>query len=71
MRGSSSSNLLDVSFQGLTLGEMMALKHALEAYKEVSPVGADVDCYMQNGLDEVGINFDTYIIGQPLKVDRK
>lgn len=40
----------DVSFSGLTAGEVLSIKHALEA--SGSPVASDVLAYLNNGVAE-------------------
>lgn len=37
----------------LTAGELLALRHALESYATVSPVGSDVLAYTLNGLNNI------------------
>lgn len=46
------SFLYSVKFNKLTQGEVLALKHALESYAEVSPVCEDVRQYLTTALAE-------------------
>lgn len=46
----------DVKFSGLTAGEVMSMKHALENYAEISAVAKDVSAYLNNGLQESGLD---------------
>lgn len=46
----NASETYKVVFDGLTRGELMALRNALEYYG--SPVGADVYMYLNNALVE-------------------
>ncbi len=48
-------NVVKVKFD-LTLGESLALKHALEEYSSKSPVGGDVCCYLSNAWIREGID---------------
>ncbi len=49
------NNLYKVELN-LTQGEVLSLKHALEAYAEISPVGSDVNSYLQYEIR----NFDEF-----------
>lgn len=51
-----TSNQYDVSFAGLTAGEVLSIKFALEARGEVSPVARDVSAYLNTALLESGID---------------
>ena len=47
-----TSNQYDVLFSGLTAGEVMSIKYALEGRAEVSAVASDVSTYLNNGIQE-------------------
>ena len=49
-RDKKNDNIYNVSFANLTLGEVMAMKNALELYAASSPVCADVFAYFNNGV---------------------
>lgn len=46
------SQTYKVTYDGLTKGELLAMKHALEEYAEKSRVGVDVCAYFTNALFE-------------------
>ncbi len=52
-------NNWNVSFKGITLGMVFAMKRALELYKEQSPVGADVHAFLAAAMERGNINYDT------------
>ena len=49
-RDKKNDNIYTVNFANLTLGEVMAMKNALELYSEHSPVCKDVFAYFNNGV---------------------
>lgn len=49
-RDKKNENIYSVTFANLTYGEVMAMKNALAAYGEVSPVCKDVLAYFNNGV---------------------
>jgi len=51
-KSNNSHNLYKVTYE-LTSGELLALRHALEAYAKVSPVGSDVYSYTINALASI------------------
>lgn len=46
----TSDNYPYVVAMALTKGELLALKHALEGYGEVSPVGRTLSAYLEHAL---------------------
>jgi len=49
-----TDNQYDLSFSGLTAGEVLSIKYALEGRAEVSAVAADMATHLNNGLKEFG-----------------
>ena len=47
----TKDNRINVNMTGFTLGQIMALKHALDQYAKVSPVAEDVQCFLQQEID--------------------
>lgn len=46
------SHTYDVSFTGLTVGQILSLKNALEKHREFSPVADDMLAFLNNGIAE-------------------
>lgn len=47
-----TDNQYDVLFSGLTAGEVLSIKYAMEARAEVSAVASDVSTHLNNGIQE-------------------
>lgn len=43
---------ITLSLNGITRGELLALRHALESYSKFSPVGDDVRMYVTNAVTD-------------------
>jgi len=52
-----TDNIIDIHMH-LTLGEALAVKHALERYKEISYVAKDVYEYLDQAEKRIGIILD-------------
>lgn len=49
-KNKKTSNQYDVSFSGLTAGEVISIKYALETRARISSVASDVSDYLNNAL---------------------
>jgi arabinogalactan endo-1,4-beta-galactosidase len=50
----AKKNSVNVTLNGITVGELMALRNGMKSYAEFSSVAYDVLSYLQNaGIDEI------------------
>ncbi len=49
-KSKKTDNQYDVSFSGLTAGEVLSIKYTLETRARISPVAGDISAYLNNAL---------------------
>jgi len=52
----NSHNEWKLEMTGVTLGMVLSIRNALDAYKEISPVGHDTFLFLDNAIRTAGVD---------------